>query len=199
MSNTAGSNDKNEVDLGKKKEAYEQTGSEKLGSASPNSGDAESAVDPEPSFDWIDESDAKNPQINRIPCGYQDVAYMMAKTGSPFAIFRKFGQLNMLSLLGLQAELLLLQNKYRAHCQESARGAYGERAKQFAYSFNELMMSQEDVKEKIEEERSENPSADERPVDLQQLEPDLWTENEKYNDQYKVLLEIREKLKEYSL
>lgn len=49
--------------------------------------------------------------------GYGAIAYKMAENGRDYAIFRKFGQLSALTLLGLQADLLDLKEKFNLCCE----------------------------------------------------------------------------------
>lgn len=49
--------------------------------------------------------------------GYRELAFEMAKKESDLAIFRRFGELNMLNLLSLQAELIELQGRYKRICE----------------------------------------------------------------------------------
>jgi hypothetical protein len=64
--------------------------------------------------------------------GYARVAWLMARADtSDLAIFRKFGELNMLNLLRLQAELAALQRQLGLLYKE-------EESKKWRYSFKEL-------------------------------------------------------------
>jgi hypothetical protein len=64
--------------------------------------------------------------------GYARVAWLMARTDtSDLAIFRKFGELNMLNLLRLQAELVALQHELGILYEE-------EESRKRRYSFKEL-------------------------------------------------------------
>jgi hypothetical protein len=112
-----------------------------------------------------------------IPNGYRDLAYLMAKKESPWAIFRKFGQLNMLNLLCLQAELIDLQEALRYCCEADDNGESGDWAKRFAYSFLEM-------RQVYNEDRINGDPVASVPVAMK--------------EQYRLLLLIREKLKEYS-
>jgi hypothetical protein len=51
--------------------------------------------------------------------GYRSIAKTMAMKGNDFAVFRKFGYLNMLSLLSLQAELMTLQAQFKDICKRN--------------------------------------------------------------------------------
>ncbi|KAH6630608.1 hypothetical protein B0J18DRAFT_421686 [Chaetomium sp. MPI-SDFR-AT-0129] len=62
----------------------------------------------------------KKNMANMIPlksqANYHRLSSLM-KNGSDLAIFRRFGELNMMSLLSLQAEILQLESDYRHHCE----------------------------------------------------------------------------------
>ncbi|OCK73575.1 hypothetical protein K432DRAFT_364712 [Lepidopterella palustris CBS 459.81] len=68
--------------------------------------------------------------------GYRTVARMMAIKGLDMPIFRRFGQLNMLNLLSLQAELMKLHEQLKWVCQDD--DADEERHK-YAWSFEDLI------------------------------------------------------------
>ena len=56
--------------------------------------------------------------------GYEKLADYMAQEGSSFAIFRKFGQLSALTLLGLQEDLAGLTEKFNSSEKSSNRLLY---------------------------------------------------------------------------
>jgi hypothetical protein len=125
-------------------------------------------------------------RINPLPFGYRDVAFRMVEKGSEFAIFRRFGQLNMLNLLSLQAELVYLQNQFREWCEQCENGTMTPESKSFSYSFEKMRVPYD----KLKKLRAENPSDEARKFRMLQLEAE--------SEQYSILLEIRAKLKEYS-
>jgi hypothetical protein len=110
----------------------------------------------------------------------------MAYEDSPFAIFRRFGQLNMLILLSLQAELMELQGQFKAVCKVDDDCSDPTSARRrFAYSFNAM-------RKKYNPETTIDPrdKTGNGYVSLMQAPAEIR--------QYGLILEIREKLKEYS-
>ena len=106
--------------------------------------------------------------------GYRKIASIMAREGSSCKIFRKFGQLNMLSLLSLQAEIMSLQELLRKICNSddiNRNLAY----QNIAYSFHAMR------EQKVRVALTEGG-------DAQQQD----------NEQHRLLQEIRKKLTEYS-
>jgi hypothetical protein len=78
---------------------------------------------------------------NEKPRGYHKVANLMGAY-SETAIFRRFGYLNMLNLLYLQAELMELEAKFQTICADDAKGISGEpKEKEYAFDFRRLRES----------------------------------------------------------
>lgn len=98
------------------------------------------------------------------------------------AIFRKFGSLNMLNLLSLQAELTRLEKKLKATVKSDDKSV-GEASK---YSTSFLaMLQQTDLSAA---DQSEEPGDPPEKPEQSGLMPAQW----------RVILEIRRKLDEYS-
>ena len=107
-------------------------------------------------------------QVPTLPkVGYRLVAICMSYFRSRMAIFRKFGDLNMLNLLSLQAELMDLHDDYQTVAESDDRLSEMDPASDYPYSFAHLRQS-------------------------------LHEQDNYRIHQWKKLLEIREKLKEYS-
>jgi hypothetical protein len=115
--------------------------------------------------------------------GYREIAHLMAFKDSPFAIFRRFGQLSMLNLLSLQAELMELQAELRYLCKTDDSSNDPLRTK-FAYSFLEMRENYEAIRAA-------------RLVD-HQSHGHTSTPKDPAPQQYELILKIRDKLKEYS-
>lgn len=128
------------------------------------------------------------PTVEPIENGYREIAQLMACKDSPFAIFRRFGQLNMLNLLCLQAELMELQRDLKDACAEDDKMGIGSKRGTFAYSFIAMREGYEDYKRSTGEHTSLNGSGNGQVLPP---EPPETT-------QYGLMLEVREKLKEYS-
>jgi len=103
--------------------------------------------------------------------GYRGVATQMGLHRSPFAIFRRFGDLNMLNLMSLQAELMDLSDDFREICKEDDEEIAPLAARKYAYSFRDL-----------------RDSATKQGTGTEQVHFHQWQR----------LQELRQKLKEYS-
>lgn len=164
--------------------------------------------------------------IEPIKNGYREIAHLMAYKNSPFAIFRRFGQLNMLNLLCLQAELMELQSEFRDVCEEDDKQKVDTDAHKFAYSFVRMREQyQEEQKQAGSRERSRlkqeqinivtalrDPDSDAgrdayarllselvpRAPDQEQEGSIAHEVDEEPVSQYRLILKIRKKLKEYS-
>ena len=119
-------------------------------------------------------------------CGYGYVASMMAIKNSPLAIFRNFGQLRMLNLLSLQAELIHLEEQFQIRSRANANRSNGDFAERFEYSFSTLRDAYHEFEKYRQRVHSEPHISKEQLAELQ-----------KGYKQYELLLKIREKLKEY--
>jgi hypothetical protein len=118
-------------------------------------------------------------QSGKSECGYRHVASMMA-TKSVLAIFLKFGRLEMLNLLSLQAELMDLEAEFNTYAEDNESGAFEER---FEYSFETLRNAYK---------------AFEKPGELEEEPSDEQLRAyQRGHAQYELLLNIRAKLKEY--
>lgn len=146
--------------------------------------------------------------IEPIKKGYRDVAHLMAYENSPFAIFRRFGQLNMLNLLCLQAELMQLQKDLRAVCDADDLDSTRSR---FAYSFYDMKVKYDasiDSQSRLQararsmkghvHQPAESYEVDARDFESQTPLPAETPENRENRRQYELLLRLRLKLKEYS-
>lgn len=69
--------------------------------------------------------------------GYHKLASLMG-ADSDAAIFRKFGRLNMLMLLRLQAELVDLEAKFAHACIEDDAAAAGDERRKYSMDFRAL-------------------------------------------------------------
>jgi hypothetical protein len=166
--------------------------------------------------------------IQPIGKGYREIAHLMAYKDSPFAMFRRFGQLNMMNLLCLQGELMQLQSDFRRACivddEEVDQKGYPINRGKFAYSF--IAMKEEDDLRKKDARRRRQWQRNERQArilaamrhgtsesdheaQLRILESmthpasDINFEGDIEDateplSQYELLLEIRKKVKEYS-
>jgi hypothetical protein len=117
--------------------------------------------------------------------GYGKVAWLMARSDtSDLAIFRKFGELNLLNLMSLQAELMSLQAVLRNQYERDEN-------KGFKYSFLDL---RKNTNESFEEDMEERLADQER---LDVIESD--DEDFMPSPIYDTLRRIRKKLKAYSM
>jgi len=82
---------------------------------------------------WRDLIFIPSPKIPAL--GYRKVATAMALPHSKIPIFRKFGTLNLLNLLSLQAEVLKLQLEFGWMCEVDDH----DERRRLAFSFEELM------------------------------------------------------------
>jgi hypothetical protein len=113
--------------------------------------------------------------------GYSRLAWLMARTHtSDLAIFRKFGELNMLNLLRLQAELQALQDKLEYMYNNSEVDTLP-----YQYSFRK--MRQHDTTPEILAQ-----------LDVRDIPLDSEDEDYRPNIVHKLLKRIERKLKAYS-
>jgi len=120
--------------------------------------------------------------------GYDHVASMMSSRNSPLAILRRFGKLEMLNLLSLQAELMQLEEDFDIVIRENAGGKYGDFVETFDYSFMALRKAHKEIDDRLKGKVKEAT----KEVTKEQLVP-----LERGHKQYELLLRIRTKLKEY--
>ena len=118
--------------------------------------------------------------------GYDYVASIMAIRNSPLAIFRRFGKLEMLNLLSLQAELMELEERFDSTIRENTSGKHGVDVENFDYSFKNLKDAHKEYDDHLGGGGGEATREKIR-------------ELIKGHKQYDLLLDIRKKLKEYGL
>jgi hypothetical protein len=137
--------------------------------------------------------------------GYRSLATRMGSYKSDITLFRRFGDLNMLNLLSLQAELLNLQFDLDAACRsDDELNETWIASKKYAFSFKDM---QAGVPAEVEEKDPQAGGNENgcrcckakkmlRPtmVELEDgtLEPNFRSK------QWKLISQIRQKLKEYS-
>jgi hypothetical protein len=130
---------------------------------------------------------SNNPPSSTAPVkvekrGYHKLALLMDEQNET-AIFRRFGKLNLLNLMALQAELVELEDDFNTSWDDDETSTDPDR-KQLAVSFKALRKSQSAIASP-NSRASENAGASP-------------TVPEPKARQGKILLDIREKLKEYS-
>jgi hypothetical protein len=144
----------------------------------------------------------KLPQV-----GYRKLATKMGLWDSEISLFRRFGDLNMLNLLSLQAELMHLRLELDKTCRSDDQiNELFNASRKYAFSFKAMQ-------DAVPKESSSSDSADATHGTTncctcqkkRDLSPTRVTRadngNVEYNwrtHQWKTILKIREKLKEYS-
>jgi hypothetical protein len=112
-----------------------------------------------------------------VPAGYRHLASAMGQSPQ-LAIFKRFGTLNAQNLLYLQAELTVLENKLQGYIKEDQAANGGDR--------DIYDRDWETLKNSFDSKHASGSDPKSLPT----------TAN---NRQWKTFLEIREKLKEYSM
>jgi hypothetical protein len=150
--------------------------------------------------------------------GYRRLATKMGSYKSQISLFRRFGDLNMLNLLSLQAEIMHLHHELDYACQSDDKiNETFDLSRKYAFSFKSMkdtIPTERD--EEDEEEESEQRGDDAhrnghccccrkkpKKISLQTiLVPGIDGQPEQMPnlriDQWELILKLREKLKEYS-
>jgi hypothetical protein len=150
----------------------------------------------------------KLPQV-----GYRRLATKMGTWDSEISLFRRFGDLNMLNLLSLQAELMHLRLELDRTCRSDDKiNELFNASRKYAFSFKAM---QDSVPEDDTDQESTSPSVSEDatsrnihccacmkkkdlpPVQVRRADDGKVVDNQR-TDQWETILKLREKLKEYS-
>lgn len=171
---------------------------------------------------WKRQKKAKDDRIVQpLEHGYREIAHLMAYKDSPFAIFRRFGQLNMLNLLCMQAELMELQSEFRTVCEEDDDSKSEINRPKFAFSFVAMVEQDEEKRDQARLRRDQRQArilaairfrssdtddeaqcrilaAMRPPAEGSDRDGSEDEDEAEPPSQYELLLKIRKKLKEYS-